>query len=259
MEERYHSQHSILKRMAGWVTWQKCLRYERWLFPQFNLITMVSQRDCDQVARAIPSCKERLRMIPNGVDVVLNLPDLAVPKPDTLVFNGALSYYANADAMRYFLGEILPRIRVMHPNTILKITGRTDGIDLSQLSLDEHVILTGFLQDIRPVVSESWVCVVPLRLGGGTRLKILEAMALGTPVVSTSKGAEGLDVRDGENILLADDPEKFAQQTVRLLNDPGLRQYLAQNGRSLVEAKYSWAKISADFCRAIEEAFHAAS
>ena len=100
--------------------------------------------------------------------------------------------------------------------------------------------LTGYLNDIRPAVAQSWACVVPLRVGGGTRLKILEAMALGTPVVSTSKGAEGLAVTHGENILIADDPGDFAQAVVCLLGDESLRAKLSANGRRLVEERYSW-------------------
>jgi glycosyltransferase involved in cell wall biosynthesis len=106
---------------------------------------------------------------------------------------------------------------------------------------------TGYLTDIRPVVAQSWMSVVPLRKGGGTRLKILEAMALGTPVLATTKGADGLDVTDGENILLADDPQRFAQQAMRLLRSPELRTRLAIAGRRLVMSKYDWRVVGPRF------------
>jgi glycosyltransferase involved in cell wall biosynthesis len=120
----------------------------------------------------------------------------------------------------------------------LKITGYVNGLQGD--AFGDGISLTGYLDDIRPVVGQAWACVVPLRSGSGTRLKILEAMALGTPVVSTTKGAEGLDVSHGENILLADTPNEFAAQTVALLRDAGLRERLAQHARKLVETRYNW-------------------
>ena len=110
-----------------------------------------------------------------------------------------------------------------------------------------NVTLTGYVDDVRPLVARAWCSVVPLRIGGGTRLKILEAMALGTPVVATSKGAEGLDVRDGEHLLIADEPAAFAEQVVRLLRDADLRAALAANSRRLVAERYDWAIVMPKF------------
>jgi glycosyltransferase involved in cell wall biosynthesis len=126
-------------------------------------------------------------------------------------------------------------------------------VDLDSLRLDGHVELTGYLPDIRPAVAESWACVVPLRLGGGTRLKILEAMALGTPVVSTMKGAEGLEVQDGVDLLIAETPGEFAEQVLRIMGSVGLREELARNAARLVAAKYEWSRIGAGFCNAVEQ------
>jgi len=115
--------------------------------------------------------------------------------------------------------------------------------------LNEKAVLTGYLDDIRPAVVQSWACIVPLRIGGGTRLKILEAMALGTPAVSTSKGAEGLAVTHDKDILIADEPADFAEAVLCLLDDVGLRQRLAANGRRLVEERYSWDAIALELER----------
>jgi glycosyltransferase involved in cell wall biosynthesis len=134
----------------------------------------------------------------------------------------------------------------------LTITGTIQGVDLSRLPLDDHIIFSGFLQDIRPAVAGAWACVVPLRLGGGTRLKILAAMALGTPVIATLKAAEGICITPGKNILLADSPEEFSAQTVRLLNDNQLRDELSKNGRELVEKNYGWDVIGNSFDRLID-------
>src|SRR5262249_25499669 len=146
------------------------------------------------------------------------------------VFAGALTYDANLDAAAYFLAEIFPRVRRAIPDVKLKITGRHEGVDLSGLARGEGVELTGYVPDIRQVVAESWASVVPLRRGGGTRLKILESMAIGTPIVSTSKGAEGLDVLDRENIMLADEPRDFAARIVELLKSPAARTHLTAGG-----------------------------
>jgi glycosyltransferase involved in cell wall biosynthesis len=253
MKERYHSQNSFLKKSAGWITWQKCLRYERWLYSQFQACIMVSEHDKTAVEATFPFYAGRVSIIPNGVDLIQNHPGISSPVPGTLVFNGGLGYYANLDAMRFFLADIFPRILSHHPGVKIQITGRTDSLDLSQLQLNKNVFFTGFLDDIRPTVASSWACVVPLRIGSGTRLKILEAMALGTPVISTSKGAEGLDICPGENILIADHPEEFANQVLRLLCDPDLREKLARNARVLVEEKYGWEGISESFCRLVEK------
>jgi len=184
-----------------------------------------------------------LEVVPNGVDIESYTGDFGSPVPDTLTFTGVLTYFANFDAIGFFLEEIWPRVRASRPGAKLWITGRTEGVPLERLSLDEGVNFTGYLDDIRPHVARSQVCIVPLRVGGGTRLKILEAMALGTPVVSTSKGAEGLDVTAGQDILIADEPQAFANAVLRLLDDADLRARLSENGRRLVSERYDWREI----------------
>ncbi len=154
--------------------------------------------------------------------------------------------------MQWFLTEVYPRIKQRVPNVSLTISGSTSGVDLAGLRLDESVHLSGYVEDVRPLVAGGAVCVAPIRQGSGTRLKILEAMALGTPVVATSKGAEGLGVTPGEDILLADEPVEFAAQVVRLLHDPALHEHLARNARRLVEQYYDWEQIGQRFVELVE-------
>jgi glycosyltransferase involved in cell wall biosynthesis len=184
-----------------------------------------------------------MMVVPNGVDLDRYRGDFGAPEPSTLVFPGALTYSANFDAVEFFLHKIFPLVKAVRPETILRVTGKTDGVPVDRLPLDEGVILTGYLDDVRPTVARSRVCVTPLLSGGGTRLKILEAMALGTPVVSTRKGAEGLDVTSGEDILIADGPNEFADAILRLLGDETLRARLVANGRKLVQERYGWNRI----------------
>jgi glycosyltransferase involved in cell wall biosynthesis len=222
------------------------------LFPQFSQCSMVSKQNREDVEQLIPAMRGKVTVIPNGVDTDLNSPGIARPIPNTLIYNGALTYRANLDAMVYFTREILPQIHSLAPDVNLKITGRNQGVNLRRLHDDKRIQLTGYLEDVRPAVSGSWICVVPLRDGSGSRLKILEAMALGTPIVSTSKGAEGLEVTHEKDILIGDTPEEFAQQTLRLLGDVDLRNRLVRNARTLVEEKYSWRQISEQFCQWVE-------
>jgi len=230
---------SPVARVRYGLTWWKLSRYVARLLREFAGCTVVSAREQELIERIVPSY-EGLAIVPNGVDLEVNSGDFGAPKPDTLIYSGALTYDANFDAMAFFLRDVLPLIRARRPNVHLRITGGYKGVPVDKLPLGAGVELTGYLEDIRPAVAQSWVCVVPLRVGAGTRLKILEAMALGTPVVSTSKGAEGLEVTPGEDILIADEPEEFADGVLRLLGDRDVRARLSINGRRLVEEKYSW-------------------
>jgi glycosyltransferase involved in cell wall biosynthesis len=244
--EMYRQAKGAFKRLNRWLAWQKFRRYERNLYKKFDLCLVVSERDCQMSLDQIGLRAEKVAVIPNGA--ALDGEYLAEPVPNTLIFNGALTYPVNFDAANYFLKEIFPLVLDQAPEAVFRITGRTEGVPIEKLPLGEHAMLTGFLDDVRPAVASSWACVVPLREGGGTRLKILEAMALGTPVISTSKGAEGLAVNHGEHILIADEPGEFAWQVLRVLSDASLRKTLAENGCRLIREKYNWDRIGSDFC-----------
>lgn len=240
-------------RFRRWLAYRKFLGYERRIYPKFDLCLAVTESDRGQVLQQMPLKPEQVIVAPNGVDTRYNRLEAVPPLPNSLIFNGALTYSANYDAVAYFLAEIFPTILRQAPGARLRVTGGTQGVDLDALRLDGQVELTGYLPDIRPAVAESWACVVPLRMGGGTRLKILEAMALGTPVISTPKGAEGLEVQDGVHLLLADNASEFAAQVLRLLGSPELRDSLRRNAARLVAEKYEWSLIGAGFCQAVEQ------
>jgi glycosyltransferase involved in cell wall biosynthesis len=254
MRERYEQQTSLLQRLRCWVSWQKTRAYETKLFPRFDLCTMVSLQDQQESLNLLRGRSTPVAMIPNGVDCELNRPGSAATRPNTLIYNGAITYRANYDAVQYFLSEVYPRVRQQCPHTSLTITGSTEGVDRSGLVMDESVHFSGYVDDIRPVVGSHTICVAPLREGGGTRLKILEAMALGVPVVSTTKGAEGLDVVAGEHLLIADEPQTFAAAVIGLLINEELRGKLAVNARRRVAERYDWKNIGQQFVARVEDA-----
>jgi glycosyltransferase involved in cell wall biosynthesis len=192
-----------------------------------------------------------ITVIPNGVAVEEYENVREEPEPNTLIFTGSFRYRPNYDAMIWFLKTVFPLIKKRVPEVSLSITGDHGGL---ALPADPHVHLTGFVNDVRPLIARSWVSVAPLQDGGGTRLKILEAMAIGTPVVSTSKGAEGLDARGGEHLLIADTAEDFANCVVSVLEDHALRTQLGQNALQLIRKSYDWAVIMPLFLNVIEQA-----
>jgi glycosyltransferase involved in cell wall biosynthesis len=252
LQEAIPTGASFLGRLRKWLAYRKFLRYESGLYPRFNLCLVVTEDDRRLVLRQMSIQPDQLIVTPNGVDTQYNHLDMVAPVPNTLIFNGALTYNANYDAMSYFLREIYQPIIHEVPDICLRITGSTKDVDLGGLPLDEHVELTGYLPDIRPAVAQSWACVVPLRMGGGTRLKILEAMSLGTPVISTVKGAEGLEVEDSTHLLLAETPGEFMEQVLKILHSAELRESLARNALRLVSESYEWSRIGADFCGSVE-------
>ena len=252
MFEAYKEAEDVRTKVRRYLAWRKFLNYEKWLYDQYDRCLVVTDKDRDSLCTQLGLNPEKICVIPNGVDTDYNFPMGEPPDENTLIFNGSLRYEANFDAVAHFLEDIFPEIRNENPLVRLSITGRNDGVPFERLPNLDQVDFTGYLDDIRPVVRRSWVCVVPLRMGGGTRLKILEAMALGTPVVSTSKGAEGLDVSSGKNILIADNPGEFAIHVTRLLRDPMLRQTLSLNASQLVKEKYGWEMIGERFSSCLE-------
>jgi glycosyltransferase involved in cell wall biosynthesis len=166
-----------------------------------------------------------------------------------------LTFDANLDAMHYFVQEIFPKVVAANPATTLKITGKTTGIAANAMPVHPNLTLTGYLTDIRPTIAQSYLSVVPLRIGGGTRLKILESLALGTPVITTSKGVEGLNLAPDAGIMIADTPDAFANAILMLQRNPALRQQLSLAGRAAVQS-YDWQRVGASLHTLIDTIMH---
>jgi len=164
----------------------------------------------------------------------------------TVLFQGGMDWFPNRDAVSFFVNQVMPVLRRRIPGVRFVVAGRNPSKSfLQEFAGQSDVAFTGTVADMREVVAKASVCVVPLRIGSGTRLKILEAAAMGKPIVSTRLGAEGLEFRHGYEILLADKPEEFAAQVAELLQAPETRERLGLAARSLVERQYSFAVLRA--------------
>lgn len=189
-------------------------------------------------------------VVPNGVETRFFTPKTDTdPKPNTIVFTGMMAYYPNDDGMRYFLKEVFPHIEKEIPNVKVYIVGKRPTEALKKMA-SENVIVTGFVEDVRPYVWKSSVFVVPLRMGSGTRLKVVEALSMKKPVVSTSLGCEGILVENNHSILIEDEPEAFARSVIKLLRDKDLRVCLGKNGYEIVVNNYDWEKIGSKMLKA---------
>ncbi len=245
--EKYQAAHALHQKMRRYLAYIKFRNYESKIYHQFDRCLVVSQPDAERIKTYIPLSDQQVLNIPNGVDTRTHQPGLTAKQKNQLIYNGALTYHPNYDAMYFFLKDIYPLILETIPSVQLSITGKTQDVAIENLPITKNVKLTGYLPDILPSVSRSTVCIVPLRQGAGTRLKILEAFALGTAVVSTTKGAEGLAVQHGVHLLIADTPQAFADATIQLLQDETLNRNIVQNGLSLVRNTYNWDHIGTHF------------
>ena len=233
------AEQGLLRRLHNAANWPKLQREEMEAFRSFDGVTFCSEADERRARQLVPSL--RSAVVPNSVDVDEFRPAPHLPPSDghTVMFFGAINYFPNVDALLYFLREIWPLVERSHPRARLKIVGQHPTPEILAFR-GPRIEVTGRVEDPRPHLASAAVTVAPLRIGGGTRFKILEAMAMARPVVSTSLGAEGIDARAGTEILIADDPPSFAQAVGRLLDDPTLAALLSARGRALVEERYSW-------------------
>jgi polysaccharide biosynthesis protein PslH len=237
--EQYARAASPWHRFRYGLTWSKQRHHLTSVLEQFQCCTVVSEQERQLVSSlAGPGCA--VEIIPNCVDVESYTSFRTAPTPNTLIFTGAFTFSPNYEGMCWFLEHVFPLVRAQIPDAHLTITGKHADLPLPNA---DHVTLTGFVDDVRPLVAQSWASIVPLHVGGGTRLKILESMALRTPVIATSKGAEGLEAENNIHLLIADTPQEMAEAVIRLFRKPALRQELAANGYELVSKKYNWAKV----------------
>ena len=238
-------ERSPLKRALFEIEWRKVMSREAAVCAAADLTIAVSDDDRRRLSQLAPAA--RTAAIPTGVDTAYFHRNGTPEVPGRIVFTGSMDWRPNEDAVLYFIDTMLPEIRRQVPEASLAIVGRNPTARLRAVAERAGALVSGTVDDVRPWMAEASVCVVPLRAGGGTRLKIFEALAMERPVVSTTVGAEGLALTPGREFIAADDPQAFAREVVALLRDPARRRSLGRSGRRLVEDKYSWAHVVREF------------
>lgn len=250
-QRHYEVARNPLWKALCWREWKRMEAAERRYLQKADHVVAVSENDREAFARFLDP--QKLTVTQTGADTEFFQPSEEKEMPNSLVFTGSMDWLPNEDAILYFANEILPIIRRQVPDVTLCVVGRKPSRRLQDLaSRVPNIQLTGWVEDVRPYVAQRAVCIVPLRVGGGTRLKIFEAMSMAKAIVSTSIGAEGLPVNNGEHILLADDPASFAESTVRLLGNASRRTEIGQAARHLVHENYNWATVSKGFAQVLE-------
>lgn len=213
-------------------------RLERALTQTFAVNVMMSDLDAERLRALNPAAKTVV--VPNGVDVEQFQPSPAAPVDGRVTFLGPTYMFPNRDAVEFFLAEVWARVRSVVPHASLHLIGKNSPEERARFTSHPAVTCNGYVPDIRPHLAQAACSIVPIRVGGGTRLKILDAWAMGKAIVSTTVGCEGLATRDGDNILVRDDPAAFADAVVRVLTDSELRRHLEWNARRTAEECYAW-------------------
>jgi glycosyltransferase involved in cell wall biosynthesis len=224
--------------------YKKMLAYERRVLSRFDAIVAVSERDKEAFLKEYGV--DNVHVIRTGVD--LDYFDYAPPgKENNIVFTGSMDWMANIDGIEYFLDEIWPLISKTEPGSHMTVVGRNPPNHLIARARGMNWEFTGFVDDVRPYMKKSGIYVIPLRVGGGTRLKVFEAMASGCPVVSTAIGVEGLPLTKGQHYVPADSPEEMADAIMKLMSDGDLRNRISRNAREYVEEKCSFRVAAEEF------------
>ncbi len=250
-QRHYQVARNPVWKAVSWLEWKKMAEAEQRYLKKADHVLAVSQNDLDAFSKFLD--RRKLTVVQTGVDTDFFRPSEQGETPNSLVFTGSMDWLPNEDGMIYFANEIFPLILAKVPDASLCVVGRNPSQRLRDLAASTpNIQLTGWVEDIRPYLAKGAVFIVPLRIGGGTRLKIYEAMSMAKPVVSTSIGAEGLPVKNGEHLLLADTPSSFAEKIIQLLGDPLGREELGRRARLLVEQNYSWATVSSGFAQVLE-------
>jgi sugar transferase (PEP-CTERM/EpsH1 system associated) len=259
----HNAEYLLQKRMAeaeiaarGWnagavyssIQWRKLRNFERRVCQQADRVACVSAADAIALQQLDPTLK--VYIIPNGVDTDFYQREKVTPldlPPHALVFTGTMDFRPNVDAILWFAQEVLPLIKRQMPDVHIYIVGQRPHARLDVLSGDPAMTLTGAVDDTRPYITAADVYIVPLRMGGGTRLKLLEALSLQAPIVSTTLGAEGFEVTNGEQLLIADEAAAFARSIIELIDDRTRAQALGAAGRLFAVQHYDWRSIVPKF------------
>jgi glycosyltransferase involved in cell wall biosynthesis len=248
------TEKSPVRKLSYNIEARKMASYEKAALRRFQHVIAVSDTDRDEMLKLVPDCS--ITVVPTGVDTEkYRVVESAPGNPPIVVFTGSMDWEPNIDAMEYFCQHVWPAILDEVPKARFQIVGRTPHPRVRRLA-SESVEVTGSVPSVTDYLKSATVVIVPLRIGGGTRLKVYEAMAMGKAMVSTSIGAEGLDFTDGRDLYIADDAKSFGTAILNLLRDPRLRRQCELNAAALA-ARYDWSQIARQFAQVLEEAIAA--
>jgi glycosyltransferase involved in cell wall biosynthesis len=243
-------EQNVAKRALFWIEATKMDRYERATIKRFQSVIAVSEHDRALMLAMVPDAE--VTVVPTGVDLDhFRRPSMAAPFHPVVLFLGSMDWPANIDGVEFFCAEVWPRVVAAVPNARFQVVGRKPPQRIQRLASDS-VEIVGGVDSVLPHLHGATVFVVPLRIGGGTRLKIYEAMAAGLPIVSTTVGAEGLDVSDGQDVLLADDPARFGDAVIELLRDEERRTSIADAALATAQ-RFDWSAIATAFESVLEK------
>ena len=246
-QRHYEVQTDPLKKSYLYGQWRKMRRFEKQMCRRFDSVIAVSAEDRDQMK--LEYGVEAVFDVPTGVDTDFFRPrGTGKPQEHSIVFTGSMDWLPNEDAIVYFMREIMPLITTQLPDATITVVGRNPPTSLVGLSKESpSLVITGRVDDVRPYIERSAAYVVPLRIGGGTRLKIFEAMAMEKAVVSTTVGAEGLPLTNGIELLLADEPQAFADAVVKVLTDSSYASDLGKRAALAVRENHGWEQVTESF------------
>ena len=240
IQRMYREAHSLFRRFFFLLIYRAIRRDEIRNLRKSNVIMATSERDASMFRKDLP--EKSFVVVPNGVDDKNFSPWCQSTIPDSMVFTGLMEYYPNEQGVLYFMEKVFPLILLQVPSATISIVGAQPSIRVTRWA-SSKVEVTGYVEDVRPYLARAQVVIIPLWIGGGTRLKALEAVAMKKSIVSTSIGCEGISFTHGKDILIADTPETFAAAVVRLFRDPRLRESLAESAFANLLPSYRWEAI----------------
>ena len=242
MLRRVQKEKNYLKKMYFYQEAKKIERYEKKVCKLFQSNLVVSDEDKSILGSIVPEAK--IDIVPNGVDTSYFVPSDEVPDNETLIFAGGMNWYPNKDAMLFFADEIWPLLKAKRSTIKMIIVGNSPPHRLLAFSKqDPNFIVTGYVDDVHFYFKQASIYACPMRDGGGTRLKILDALASGIPIVATSMAVEGIKITPGKNVIIANTPDEFANEILSLIDNPAKKKQLSTEGRHLVESLYEWSRI----------------
>ncbi|MHB8596659.1 MAG: glycosyltransferase [Ktedonobacteraceae bacterium] len=239
LEQQYSTVRNPLKKVFVFSELQKMKRYESLVLTDFDKVTITSAHD-SKYLMARNKKLQSIQVVPNGVDTAYFAPLTTPHESDSLVFCAKLDYYPNSQAIQYFCREVLPLIWKQRPQVRLTIVGSNPPQVIRDLSADERITVTGSVPDVRPYLGKATVALAPLQVAAGMQNKVLEALAMGVPMVATPRACKSLQVKNGAHLLIADEPQAYAEAIKLVLDDPQLARKLSFAGRAYVEEHHSW-------------------